>query len=39
MREMIKEFEEAPVEKKEDNRLDMQALSRKEKRKFKKGRR
>ena len=36
MREMIKEFEEAPVEKKEDNRLDMQALSRKEKRKFKK---
>ena len=36
MREMIKEFEEAPVEKKEDNRLDMHSLSRKEKRKFKK---
>lgn len=36
MREMIKEFEEAPVEKKEDNRLEMHSLSKKEKRKFKK---
>lgn len=36
MREMIKEFEEAPIEKKEDNRLDMKSLSRKERRKFKK---
>ena len=36
MREMIKEFEEAPIEKKEDNRLELHSLSRKEKRKYKK---
>ena len=36
MREMIKEMEEKPVEKNEDNRLDLHSLSRKEKRKAKK---
>ncbi len=36
MRQMIKELEEKPAEKKEDNRLELHGMSRKEKRKIKK---
>ncbi|MBO4592440.1 MAG: hypothetical protein J5684_07790 [Eubacterium sp.] len=34
MRQMMEEFEEKPIEKKEDNRLELQSMSRKERRKM-----